>query len=248
MTIDFYCAENLKGNTTQAILAFTEDVKNAINSNQINNTDVVKSAFQDMYRIIFNDKKIKNKSDIFEFLLFDSLYNIAMENNKKTLDALDLYDKCGIIDGLTFFIHQLTDNLSEGDKINSYLENMRSKPYFKSNVFYFSRINRDFVRERYSFDIEKLNPRELYFSISTGYFFLKECRKELTDRLRILITEYVNSNIIEENCLAEWNINNPLFVLKRLYDDGFVPKLDTACKFCDIDSMWIEQKPTRYWG
>lgn len=248
MTSNFYCAENMKEHTAQAISEFLKAVNKAINSNQISNVGDVKNTFKNLYRTIFNDKTIKNKSSVFESLLFDSLYNIAIENDEKTMVALDLYDKCGIIEGLTFFIYQLTDSLFDEDKIKTYLDKMRNESYFKANVFYFSRVNRNYVRNSYSLSVEELTPKELYFSISTGYYFLREYRKALTNRLKDLIIEYINKESIDEILSNEWNINNPLFVLKRLYDDGFVPRLDTACKYCNIDSIWIEKKSTRYWG
>lgn len=253
MTSNFFCADNMRDFQFQELTAFIDTVKSAIICNNQDVNLAVKRKFKALCYRIFTDKSLNNKSKVLEHILFNSLYEILIENKAKVSQILNLYDSCGFIDYLTFFIYQvqlspLSDEKINKEKIREYLDLMQDESFFKSSVFYFSRINREFVKSLYSFSIKDLTPKELYFSISTGYYFLKESRKELSKRLQTLIIEYTNKRSYTSHYIYDWSINNPLFVLKRLYDDGFIPSLEKPCNCCNIDSALIEGKPTIYWG
>jgi len=101
-----------------------------------------------------------------------------------------IYRSYSLIDKLTFHIYQFTDELINSSIIDRFLNYVKGTASETLFTFFLFRVSPDYVRNNFRIDnIDELNPEELYYGISTGYFSFKQLREVALDRLYHLASD-----------------------------------------------------------
>lgn len=178
---------------------------------------------------VFQEKDFVLRGRFLERFLFD-ITDYVISKEKPVSDMLfDILYEREIINNLTFYIDQCRETKSSESKIDKIIYSVRHKRYCNSIVFYLFRINKSYVSDNYPIDLDALSERELYFGISTGYFFYTGNEKSAYEKLLSGCLNY--AKIIQSYALnhSESELGQSLFYLNKLKKDGLMDGYVFSC-------------------
>ena len=190
---------------------------------------IMKESLTDLYNILFS--KIHQTSFVLGYLrtLLYYVLTIPTELNVEKQFVSSLYDKLNIIDDITFYISQVTPDVFSGDIINKYLTHIENTESYIRNGMFLSRVNKTAVLKNIHLDINDVSLNELYYGISTGYFYFCEWNSEAYDRLCELVGylgEIKQSDFIDSvNDFISTDDYNPISIIAKLKQDGFLTSI-----------------------
>lgn len=118
--------------------------------------------------VISGDFLLSSRVDSMKRLL-RLLLAYPVENNLNSRKILRAYSRYWLLDMVTFFVFQLTDEVINETLIDNFLGICTGNERNLS-IIYLYRINPNYVSEKYKINIDDLTPREIYYGISSGYF------------------------------------------------------------------------------
>lgn len=190
---------------------------------------IMKESLTDLYNILFS--KFHQTSFVLGYLrtLLYYVLTIPTELNVEKQFVSTLYDKLNIIDDITFYISQVTPDVFSGDIINKYLTHIENTESYIRNGMFLSRVNKAAVLRNIHLDINDVSLNELYYGISTGYFYFCEWNSEAYDRLCELVGylgEIKQSDFIDSvNDFISTDDYNPISIIAKLKQDGFLTSI-----------------------
>lgn len=203
----------------------------ALSHGFFNDDDIsfMKTILTNLYNILFS--KFHQTSFILGYLrtLLYYVLTIPTELNVEKQFVSTLYDKLNIIDDITFYISQVTPDVFSGDIINKYLTHIENTESYIRNGMFLSRVNKAAVLRNIHLDINDVSLNELYYGISTGYFYFCEWNSEAYDRLCELVGylgEIKQSDFIDSvNDFISTDDYNPISIIAKLKQDGFLTSI-----------------------
>ena len=219
---------SLSNKADSLIKAFLFKHDSVLSSGSFSDDDIsfMHEKLSHLYNILFSS--FHRTSFILGYLrtLLYYVLTLPTELNAEKHFVSTLYDSLNIIDDLTFYISQVTSDAFSGDIIKKYLSHIEKTDSFIRDSMFLSRINKSSVLEKLNLDISTVSLQELYYGISTGYFYFCEWKSEAYDRLVELVGHLGEISQKEiANVSARENIindGNPLSVLVKLKSQGFI--------------------------
>ena len=182
-----------------------------------------------LYNILFSS--FHRTSFILGYLrtLLYYVLTLPTELNAEKHFVSALYDSLNIIDDITFYISQVTSDVFSGDIIKKYLSHIEKTDSFIRDSMFLSRVNKSSVLEKLDLDINTVSLQELYYGISTGYFYFCEWKSETYERLVELVghlgevsqEEITNASM----CRNIIDDGNPIAILIKLKSQGFISNI-----------------------
>lgn len=166
-------------------------------------TKVQEKAFIDLLNkyyicILTGDYLLSCRIDsIKRFLLFLLIYPV-----KNKIDAdriIRIYSRYWLLDMVTFFVFQLTDETINQMLIEKFLSICTGYERNLSIIFLY-RVNQDYIRQNYEVSIDDLTPKEIYYGISSGYYSERNI-KEAAIRKLISLNNEKELNILKTDGL-----------------------------------------------
>jgi len=124
----------------------------------------------------------------------------------------EICERARIVDTLTFLLDQIKENRLNERVIKDYLELISNTKYFNRNVMYLYRVNRKFIYNNYSINLNQMSIMDLYYGITSGYLEYRENNSESYKYLMYLL----------EEAIEKGDKDNALFVLKKMHKEGYV--------------------------
>lgn len=164
---------------------------------------------------ILQEKDCNARSAIFESILFTSFRKITSLNTPIVSRIIHVLNEIDFINSITYCLDQTKECECSIDDIDIILDSCQNTNFFKSTVIFLFRINKSYISSKYILDCSTLSVEELYYGISSGYFYYIGKEKEAYDSLFNLF--YTNRKKGSFNSL-----DNPESAIKKLIQDGLL--------------------------
>lgn len=192
-------------------------------------TDIakMKSSLTNLYHVLLIENYKSSISAIFLHRLLTYILSIPVEMNINNHFISRLHTELNIVDEVSFFISQFTSTPYSSTIIQRYMNHMEGTDTYIQTGMFLSRINKPAVLDIMSIDINDVSLSELYYGITTGYFYYCEWASRAYDRLFEFIGNIgiINKDKIDEPFSFYTKLadeGNPLEIIKRLHSDGFI--------------------------
>lgn len=167
-------------------------------------------------------------------VLFSALkesMDIVCRSSISAEKKFQIMDEVEIIDSLTFLLDQIRENRISEKLIDSLLKSANSTSYYFLNIIFLFRVNRPYVKSKYSISMQEMSAKELYYSITSGYV---EYEEEKSVSYFRFIDIFVKSAYKKGNDMSNDSV---LYFLEKLVKDGYIrdinPILNTVGNFTD---------------
>lgn len=194
----------------------------------------IKETYYSLYVSAFDIKLTETERIEFIHGMLQEVIKIVIASNLPNDEIFSLMDKLDVINSLTFLLDQIRENKFSKKLIEKYLMLAKGTDFYATNVIQLFRINKSFVKENYCLDISRMNSKELYLGITSGYFDYSEYNSESYIKLVSLCIKYA-----ENNDGGKRKYLNPLFVVNELHKDGFITDLNHFAELVGVDASKI---------
>lgn len=133
------------------------------------------------------------------------LLDYPVKSNIESKIVESIYEKMRLVDMSTFCLNQLCSITISESMISRFLEYMKDTKIGKLCIFYLYRVNSKYISSKYGLliQVEELSVKELYYSITTGFYEYGKDGNKAVERLKVMQANEVLDKLAHDGFIID---------------------------------------------